>query len=564
MWYILNMNKDVIYIEPEDDITDIITKIENAKEKIVALVPPKKAGVFRSLVNIKLISKASNSAEKKVVLVTTDPSIVKLAAAVKMPVTKNLQTAPVIPKDDEEAEIESTEKEELEENLGDEEEEEKAKETEEEDEASAGEIADKEEEKEEKKEEKAEGKKKGKKKSDSKLPAWFVDHKKLIIFGSIFGVVLILVLIWALVIAPAVTITVGVRTNKNNFSENVTFTTALEEEKTDEGKFYLDEKKLTTKSEVEFEATGKKNIGEKATGDVIVYHYFKKSGSVAINAGSKFTLSDLTFVSGADASLSWDGKNMSVCGNQGQPSIVFSGCLVSGRVSVTAAAPGSNYNVAASNTGWNTAADVSVYSDKAMSGGTDVYATVVTQADIDKAKESLTSSNEAENKAKLTEDLDETTFILDSSFVQVTSDATSTPAIGEEVKEGEKALLSATTIATIFVIDKTKVEEFITEKAKISESQKVYEIRNPFIESFIKTDAGYTGKLKTSYISGPRITENDVIEIIKGKGLGEAQHDIKDIDGISSIRIDKSYPWVMSIPSDPNKITVILDVQVQE
>ena len=37
------MNKDVIYIEPEDDITDVILKIENSKEKIVALVPPKKA-----------------------------------------------------------------------------------------------------------------------------------------------------------------------------------------------------------------------------------------------------------------------------------------------------------------------------------------------------------------------------------------------------------------------------------------------------------------------------------------------------------------------------------------
>ena len=91
------MNKDVIYIEPEDDITDIITKLENSKEKIVALVPPKKAGVFRSIVNIKLIAKAGASAGKTVVLVTTDPSIVKLAAATRLPVTKNLQTAPVIP-----------------------------------------------------------------------------------------------------------------------------------------------------------------------------------------------------------------------------------------------------------------------------------------------------------------------------------------------------------------------------------------------------------------------------------------------------------------------------------
>ena len=81
----------------DDDITDIITKIEGSKEKIVALVPPKKAGVFRSIVNIKLISKAGASADKSVVLVTVDPSIVKLAAATKLPVSKNLQSAPEIP-----------------------------------------------------------------------------------------------------------------------------------------------------------------------------------------------------------------------------------------------------------------------------------------------------------------------------------------------------------------------------------------------------------------------------------------------------------------------------------
>ena len=98
MWYDFSMNKDVIYIEPEDDITDIISKIETSKSKIVALVPPKKAGVFRSVVNIKLLAKSAASASKTVVLVTTDPSITKLAASIKIPVTKNLQTAPSIPK----------------------------------------------------------------------------------------------------------------------------------------------------------------------------------------------------------------------------------------------------------------------------------------------------------------------------------------------------------------------------------------------------------------------------------------------------------------------------------
>ena len=107
------MNKDVIYIEPEDDITDIILKIENSKEKIVALVPPKKAGVFRSVVNIKLIAKAGTTAEKTVVLVTVDPSILKLAAAAKLPVAKNLQTAPVVPKVTDSGEDDDTEEDEL-------------------------------------------------------------------------------------------------------------------------------------------------------------------------------------------------------------------------------------------------------------------------------------------------------------------------------------------------------------------------------------------------------------------------------------------------------------------
>jgi hypothetical protein len=118
-----------------------------------------------------------------------------------------------------------------------------------------------------------------------------------------------------------------------------------------------------------------------------------------------------------------------------------------------------------------------------------------------------------------------------------------------------------TTTDTIYVIDETKVKEFIAEKAKLAENYKIYEINSPFIENFMQSDSGYVGKLKTSYVSGPKVTENDVLEIIKGKGRGEAQHDLKEIDGVNSIRIDVSYPWVMSIPSDPNKVTVILNVE---
>ena len=570
------MNKDVIYIEPEDDITDIITKIENSKEKIVALVPPKKAGVFRSVVNIKLIAKASTTAEKTVVLVTADPSIVKLAAATKLPVTKNLQTAPVIPTA--EALVEEAVKEDLvEESDGtvetkediDELTEPKA----EQDAPNEDEEADDEKEPSEdaytKKTDKesAKGKKAKGKKSHNKFVGWLAEHKKVAIIGGMGGLALILLLIWAFAIAPAATVTVGIRTNSNNFSEGVTFTTKLEEEDVATGKFYLEEKKIETVAKVEFEATGTKNVGEKATGELVLYYYFpiaSDGGKIAINAGSTFTISGLTYISNNDTSITWDGDLSSLsadCENYGEPSLKNSGCLVSNRVEVTAAEPGSKYNISASQSGWSTTANVGVYSDKAMSGGTDESVTIVSQSDIDKAKSELTAANESENKEKLLESIEGDVIVIDSSFAQSTSDAEASPAVGEEVKEGVKPTLKATTTTSIYVIDKVKVEEFITEKAKLSESQKIYEMKDPFIENFMKTDSGYTGKLKTSYTTGPKITENDVIEIIKGKGLGDAQHDLRDIDGVASVSIDTSFPWVTSIPGDSNKITVILEVK---
>ena len=585
MWYILYMNKDVIYIEPEDDITDIIAKIENAKSKIVALVPPKKAGVFRSLVNIKLIAKASSGAGKTSVLVTTDPAIMKLAGSVKIPVAKNLQSAPVIPKNG--ADISETAKEELdeetdgkvvaEEKVEDDDEAEDKTDGKKVDEAAEDEAGDEEgktDSKTDEDETKADNKddvktndaKKDKlkvKHSNNKFVNWVHGHKKPLIIGGSIGAVLILFMIWAFVIAPSVKLTVEIKTELNNFSENITFTNKLEEEDADTGKFYLDEKKIESTKKVEFEATGQKNVGAKASGNVVVYTFFKgtEGGSVLIKAGSTFTFNGLGFVSTEDATLSWDGKTASKCDNNGQASAFTSGCQISGRVKISAVEPGTKYNIAASNSGWHTNASVAVYSDSAMGGGTDEMVTVVSEDDFKKAKEELDKLDQADNRETLMSEIDDNMMIIESSFSQTTEDAVSAPAIGEKVEDGTKPTLTAKTTALIYAIDKTKVEEFIRAKAKLGDDQKIYEIRDPFIENFIKTDSGYTGKLKTSYTTGPMVTENSIIEIVKGKGLGEAQHDVRDINGITSVRIDPSFPWVTTIPGDPNRITVNLEVK---
>lgn len=570
------MNKDVIYIEPEDDITDIITRIENAKSKIVALVPPKKATVLRSMVNIKLIHKAGFTADKTIVLVTTDPAIMKLAATVKMPVTKDLQSAPSVP------DVFATEDTTSTEEQVDTDENGRAiegtKQTDEgesteveangknEDAPSEEEIVGEtkntegEPEKELKKSEKVKKKKVlNEKFANNKVLNWIVNHKAIAIGCGVGVIVLILVLIWAFVIAPAVTITVGVRTETEQFRENVTFTTNIEEENSSEGKFYLEEKKFETKSEVEFEATGEKNLGEKASGTVTVYVYLDDGEVVSVKAGTKFTSDGLVFTSNKDVTFTWEDSD--TCENDAK-SVRAYGCQISTKLAVTAAEPGEKYNIAASDK-WTSSANVDgVFSDKAMTGGTDKIVTVVQQSDIDKALTELKTENESENKQKLLDMLDDDDFVIDSSFKQTTSDPVSTPALGEEVKSGEKAKLTVTTTDSIYVIDEAEVKTFISEKAKLDENDKIYEMKEPFIENFVNTENGYIGKLKTSYVTGPKVTENEITELVRGKGLGEASKNITStINGISEVHIDPSFPWVYSVPNDTNKITVIINIK---
>lgn len=602
MCYDGNMNKDVIYIEPEEDITDIIAKIESSKSKIVALVPPKKAGVFRSIVNIKLIAKSASSAGKTVVFVTTDPSITKLAAATKMPVTKDLKTAPEIPEtedeidetetvdvDDEGEDIKNSDEDGAKKDE-DEEKEEEVEETEGADDADEGDNTEKsakntskndleapededaEEEPEDspsdekpaklpKKPEKSQNTAKGKlASSNNPVLRWIGTHKKADVCICLGLVALIIVAIWAFAIAPAVTITLKLETITGNFSENVTFTENLAEEKVSEGKFYIEEKKQENKAEVEFEATGTKNVGEKASGTLTAYYVFKDKGSVSVKAGSTFTYSNLSYAATGDTTIIWGGKD-SECKNKDDDNIGTKGCYIYKDIAVAAAEAGASYNISATGTGWVTNAGVTIASGTAMAGGTDKTVTIVQQSDIDKAMTSIATENESENKKKLVDSLGEGQFAIDSSFKQTASDPVSSPKVGEEVESGKKAKLTVTTTDTIFVIDETKLKEFIEEKAKLSDGYRIYSMNDPFVENFVKTDSGYIGKLKTSYVAGSTITENEVVETVKGKGIGTAKRDISDnFSGIKTITIDTSVPWVTSVPGNTEKITVKINV----
>jgi hypothetical protein len=101
------MAKDVVYIDIEDEITGVIDKVLSSKNKVVALVLPKRTTVFQSAVNVKLLKKSASEHKKSIVLVTSEESVINLAGASGIHVASTLNSKPTVPKPKKIEEIET-------------------------------------------------------------------------------------------------------------------------------------------------------------------------------------------------------------------------------------------------------------------------------------------------------------------------------------------------------------------------------------------------------------------------------------------------------------------------
>lgn len=567
------MNKDVIYIEPENDITDIIDKVKTSKSKIIALVPPKKSSVLGSTVNFKLLARASKAASKNIVLVTSDASLLKLASIAEIPVAKTLQSRPEIPliiKDGTTKKDDGT--------VGAEEANDLAKEAKEDapeppSEAEAIEIIEAEEESRSSADspsEDADDKKSDKKskKDKKKSPVPSMDRLRKWIILGVTGVILITgFLVWAFVFAPAVKITIAVRTTGDNFSPNISFVTDTKKEIIDEGIFALESTTLTKKSTADFTATGETNKGDKATGTISVRYVFGQytPSAITIAANTTFTNNGLVY-NATSATILTDDQDK--C----EPDSAAYTCAIVAKVPVTASAAGEKYNTTAS-TGWSSSNNTVSTMGASISGGTDKIVKIVSQEDFNRAKASLASIDESAAKEELLKKFPDSTLAIGNSLSVDAKTPTSTPKVGEEVKEDVIPQISAETVFSMYGVDLNSLSDFIELEyaPKVPKGQTIYstgvssdpdenKIR---IENFKIDGDDITGKLHAWSIQvGPSITEEEVLEKSRGRKIGEVNSVLKSmIGGNGSVDIEKSVFWVSSIPDDPNKIEIIITIE---
>jgi hypothetical protein len=566
------MNKDVIYIEPEDDITDIISGIKASKEKIIALVPPKKSGILRSAVNFKLLAKTAKTSDKRIVVITTDDSLIRLAASAGVPVAKNLQSRPNIPvpeDEDSDPEENSTEDDTVEEPKDTDEVTEDNKDSE-----STGEfLKDTEEEiiesidldkdiedndtEETKKPKK--GNKKDKDEDSVDIPNFNRLRKWIIISAS--AVLLIAgFLVWALIFAPAADIIVTIRTTPRNFSENISFVRDRGREDIEAGVFLLEEQKLTKPSQVTFEATGERDAGVRATGRLVVRRVFSQWGTFDIPANTTFKYNDLEYTITRAETITANGDSTCESGSWGPPGSPNGNCEVSATINVVALRAGENYNQPARNSGWTSSRlGLTRITSEAITGGTSRVVKVVTQEDINRARAQLTNASESAGRTELLDKFPEDLIPIRDSFNVTSTTPTVSHEVNEEVKPDQEVTISSNTVFTMYGVDVNDIEKFIdsqtAEQTQSESDQTIHSIGSPVIERFFIDAAGnITARVKTTYRIGPNITPEIILDRSLGRKIGEVRGILQSTRGVGHVEINTSFFWVTSIPSDVNKV----------
>lgn len=545
------MQKDVIYIDTEDDITSIIGKVKASKSHIVALVPPKRIGAIQSAVNLKLVHRATSQADKRLVIITNNQALTALAASTGIPVAKNLQSKPEMPElsaveiDDEDiidgnelpagerAKIARAQVGESEEPLDEGPTADTAALTApavvyggtSRDKGAQAAIA---------------------KKSHARVPNFDAFRKKLFI-GIAALALIISFLVWAIAFAPRATIVIKAKTSDTALNTKVTagpsVATSLSA-----GTVKAEVKTSTKDVSLPFSATGKKDVGDTATGTVRI-----KTDAATI------LISGLTVPSGT--AIGYNGLTYYTTDTATFPKGDATG-LSGVVVGVKAAANGSKYNGATGSATTNADGVSSVTFVSASTGGTDKTVTVVQQSDIDTVAGDVVKSADSDAaKQALTTQYTSDYIVIADSFKVDSSAVKPSPAAGQESTDS-KATLAGKITYSIVAIPKSEAAKFLdayfAQQIDGKSNQKVYDngLNGVSFANSVATGDKTVVTVTTNGKIGPKIDDNDVKQYAKGKKAGEIKAYVEAINGVENADINLSPFWVTTAPGDVNKINV--------
>ena len=556
-----NSPKDTIYIDVDDEITGIIDKLRSSDGKIVALVLPKRASVFQSIVNMKLLKRAADDAKKHLVLITTENGLLPLAGLAGVLVASSLTSKPAIPiapsvtDDQEETVDEATGETEASPVLD-------ASRpvgelaglsvaadgvetidmTDLADEAEASDLPDS-------KDITSAAPKKLKKDQKLSVPN-FERFRLLLVLGGLILIGLIVGGVFAFTVLPKATI--SITTNASNINTNLNLTADSTVNAFNPANHTLPAK-LVTQSKTYNEqaaATGQKNNGIKATGSVTMTAQECNSVSPAadVPAGTGVSYNGLTYITQSSVSFS--------------PTKVKNGCIyfvASGDAAISAQVGGTNYNTS-SNVTLAVSGRSDVSATGAASGGTDNITKIVIQADIDSAKAKISASDDGIKTALNAQLVQAGLYGLAVTFNVGAPAVTSSVAAGDAADSVTVTEVVGYSMLGVQQADlKSLIDESVKKQIDISKQSILDEGLRGAI--FTQNSAGATSAqltLQTVAVAGPQLNVDTIKKLAAGKKSGDIQTALRSDPGVTDVTIKLSPFFVSSVPKKLNKITVTI------
>lgn len=560
--------KETVYVDVDDEITAIIDKVQLAKSKVVALVLPKRSPVLQSIVNMKLLKRTADTADKNLVLVTGEAGLMPLAGAVGLHVASTPTSKPSIPSapagpsdepEDADAPLDVVDG-----NADDDFDPDAAANK------TIGELAgtstkipadgvdesiDMTDDADEAAEDApAAGVLKFKKNSKLRVPNFDSFRKKLAL-GLLAVVVLVVGWVYAFMVMPHATITIHTDSSTIKTNLNLVLDTAakvLDAANSVVPATAQSQQKTATQ---QASATGQQNNGDKATGTVTLTNCNKDSSPVTIPAGTTISSNGHTFVLQSSAALSTSLFNGSgVC----QSLDGFS----SKDVTVHALNGGADYNIGPSTFSLSGYASVQVKSKAAMGGGTDDIVKIVTQSDIDGATAKIKAADASSVKQLLTTSLSAKGLLpVPSTF------AAGDPQVSSNAKAGDTAdsvTVTAITTYTMLGVQKSDLQKLVIANVdgQLDKGKQVilddgvanatYTQANP------ATATGANVAMAAESLAGPHLDVAQLKTQLVGKKSGDIKSFIRQTPGVTSVDVKFSPAWVSVVPKDTQKVTITI------
>ncbi|MGH7194593.1 MAG: hypothetical protein ACREJM_13835, partial [Candidatus Saccharimonadales bacterium] len=556
------------------EITGIIDKMQGSGGKTVSLVLPKRAAVFQSIVNMKLLKRAADGAGKELVLVTSEAGLLPLAGVAGIKVAKTMNSTPEVPKAPKLAEeAEETVKEKAadaagevtaatagnkpvgelagrppadgametltldESKLPQESTTKGSKPKSFEPAAAAGAAA---------------AKSKAKKNKKLKIPN-FNRFRLLVVCGLLLLVLLIVGGILALKVLPKATITL--HTDAQKIDSNLTLNLSTSAQSLDPSSFTVPAKLVQQQKTYSqsVATTGQTNNGNKATGAVIMTA--QECGQnldppATVPAGTGVSSNGQTYITRNNTTFSNLGKGHHDC-------VTYQ---ANSATNIIAQNGGSSYNGATSFTVPSRSDISSVKVTSQVSGGTDKIVKSVNQNDLNNAKSKI-NVNDPTVKQALEDQLKQNGY-----FAIVSTYTASTPQVSNSANVGDVAdnvTVTETVNYTMFgahksdlkmLVDNDVSSQIDTSKQKVQDEG----LDQATFNVVSATSSGAQIVMDTKAIAGPDINVANIQKTSEGLKSGQVKSSLENNPNIKSVDVNLSPFWVSTVPKNTSKIKVVI------